>query len=615
MISSEINLHNFKFNEAQGEAIAHLSGPLLILAGAGTGKTSVLVGRMANIIANNIAMPWQIMAVTFTNKAAFEMTQRIQTLSNHSLPWLGTFHAIAAKMIKLAMNELNLDSDTIAPKIIYSHIQQWKEKGILHDSLRTEDIPSEPLQHAAKVYRVYQTKMLANNVVDFGDLLLKNIELFRAHPDIIDHYQNLFKYILVDEYQDTNTAQYIWLRILAQGHHNICCVGDDDQSIYGWRGAEIGNILRFEKDFPDAKIIKLEQNYRSTTHILAAATNLIAQNQGRYSKTLWTNRSSDEKVTIKAFWNDRAEAEFVANEARQIIHYNRNNKIAVLVRASFQTRILEEALIKSLVAYKIVGSVRFYERQEIKDILAYVKLIMNHNDDLSFDRIVNKPTRGIGKTAGEKIQKHAIDHRLSFFSAASQLCEHRDPILSKATLNSLSNFLQMIHKLGEDFKTIGHSKGLEMIVEESGYKEFINNDKAEDKQSRNENIRELCKAVEEFDSIAAFLEHISLVSDNDQKIEDTNYLTVMTLHAAKGLEFDTVFLPGWEDGIFPHSKTLEETGNKGLEEERRLAYVGITRARNKLYISYAMNRRMYNQWLDTKPSRFLNEIPVSCCKI
>ncbi len=632
-----MDLENFKFNQAQNEAIAHLNGPLLILAGAGTGKTSVLVGRMANIIASNMAMPWQILAVTFTNKAASEMKQRVQNLTNHSLSWLGTFHSIAArilrnhaelvgldtnfviidvddqlKMIKLTMEELNLDQDTFSPKIIYSNIQQWKEKGIVPENLRAEDITNETLQQAAKTYRRYQTKMLANNAVDFGDLLLKNIELFKTNSEIIDHYHQVFKYILVDEYQDTNTSQYIWLRMLAQNHHNICCVGDDDQSIYGWRGAEVGNILRFEKDFPNAKVVKLEQNYRSTSHILTAATNLIAQNQGRYVKTLWTTRTSDEKVTIKSFWNDRAEAEFVATETKQLLHYN-NNKIAVLVRASFQTRILEEALIKNLVAYKIIGSVKFYERQEIKDILAYVKLTLNPNDDLSFDRIINKPTRGIGKTALEKIKKYAIDHKLSFFSAASKLYESHNTILPKAALSSLGHFFSMIYKWINDFQTLGNSKTLEMIITESGYKDLVNKD--ENHQSKNENIKELLKAVEEFNSITAFLEHISLVSDTDQKIDDANHIVVMTLHAAKGLEFDTVFLPGWEEGIFPHSKTLEETGTKGLEEERRLAYVGITRARNKLYISYAMNRRMYNQWLDTKPSRFLNEIPMSCCKI
>ncbi|MBP9791805.1 MAG: UvrD-helicase domain-containing protein [Rickettsiales bacterium] len=628
-----------KHNPQQREAMQHIDGPLLVLAGAGTGKTLVLVNRIANIIAQNKAAPWQILAVTFTNKAANEMSERIFSLANQRISWLGTFHSIAAKilrnhaelvklnsnftildvddqlkMVKLTMEELNLDTKAISPKIIYSLIQQWKEKAITPTKLSNSDIFSDTEAQARKIYKAYQERMISNNVVDFGDLLLKNLDIFRESPEIVAKYHDIFKYILVDEYQDTNAVQYLWLRILAQQHHNICCVGDDDQSIYGWRGAEVGNILRFEQDFPNSKIVKLEQNYRSTNHILDAATTLISYNKNRYQKTLWTDTKSDEKIRIKSFWRDREESDFIASEIQNLTLFSRQTKIAILVRASFQTRVLEDSCVSHAVPYKIIGSLKFYERQEIKDIVAYIKLALNFNDDLAFERIINKPTRGIGKTSLQKLKRFAMDNGISFLSAAEQLIATGSNLLPKNALTSIGEFLAMIKKWRNDFMQHHHIKTLNIILEESGYKNLLEENKSEEMQNRKENVKELFKALEEFQDINAFLEHTSLISDNDQKSEDTQ-VNIMTLHAAKGLEFDVVFLPGWEEGIFPHSRSIEESGTKGLEEERRLAYVGMTRARKKLYITYSMNRRMYNQWLDSTPSRFLNEIPIDCCKI
>ena len=629
-----------KHNPEQSTAIQHIDGPLLVLAGAGTGKTLVLVNRIANIIAQNKAAPWQILAVTFTNKAANEMGERIQMLANQRISWLGTFHSIAAKilrnhaelakldsnftildvddqikMIKLAMEEINMDTKAVVPKTMYAAIQKWKEKAITPDKLSENDILTDTEANARKVYKNYQERMISNNVVDFGDLLLKNIEIFKKSPEIVEQYHNTFRYILVDEYQDTNVVQYLWLRILAQKNHNICCVGDDDQSIYGWRGAEVGNILRFEKDFPDPKIVKLEQNYRSTDYILRAATNLISHNKHRYEKTLWTQTKSEEKIRIKSFWRDKEESDFIASEIENMTRLNKQTKIAILVRASFQTRVLEDSCVSHAIPYKIVGSLKFYERQEIKDIIAYLKLALNFNDDLAFDRVINKPVRGIGKNSLDKLKKYAMEQGISFFSAAEQIISTGSNLLPKKTSNSIAYFISLAKKWNNDFTQHSHVKALNIILEESGYKQLLDENKSEEMQNRKENVKELFKALEEFQSISAFLEHTSLISDNDQKSADNTQLSIMTLHAAKGLEFDVVFLPGWEDGIFPHSRAIDESGAKGLEEERRLAYVGMTRARKKLYITYSMNRRMYNQWIDSTPSRFLNELPVDCCSI
>lgn len=631
---------SMRHNPEQSEAINHIDGPLLVLAGAGTGKTLVLVNRIANIIAQNKAAPWQVLAVTFTNKAANEMGERIQMIANQRISWLGTFHSIAAKilrshaelanldsnftildvddqikMVKLAMEELNMDTKAVAPKVIYAAIQKWKERAIMPDKLSENDILTDTEEKARKVYKNYQDRMLSNNVVDFGDLLLKNIEIFRSSPEIVEQYHNTFKYILVDEYQDTNVVQYLWLRILAQKDHNICCVGDDDQSIYGWRGAEVGNILRFEKDFPNPKIVKLEQNYRSTEYILKAATHLIAHNKNRYDKTLWTEIKSEDKIRIKSFWRDKEESDFIASEIENLTRENRQTKIAILVRASFQTRVLEDSCVSHAIPYKIVGSLKFYERQEIKDVIAYLKLALNFNDDLAFDRIINKPTRGIGKTSLDKLKRFAMEQGMSFFSAAEQLTSTGSSLLPKKASNAISAFIILVKKWNNDFAQHNHVKALNIVLEESGYTKLLDENKSEEMQNRKENVKELFKALEEFKSISAFLEHTSLISDNDQKSADDTQLSIMTLHAAKGLEFDIVFLPGWEDGIFPHSRAIDESGAKGLEEERRLAYVGMTRARKKLYITYSMNRRMYNQWIDSTPSRFLNEIPIDCCRI
>jgi len=625
---------NPDLNSKQQEAVNFLDGPLLILAGAGTGKTLVLINRIVNILRLEKAYPSQILAVTFTNKAANEMQERISCLVPSRIKWLGTFHSIAAKILRLnsdaaklsptfsiidaddqlrviksIMQDLNIDTKIYIPKMIGGIIQRWKDLALNHSDVSQSDLKNDYDKKAYRIYGEYQRKLAANDSVDFGDLLLMNINLFRQHPEILDQYQTMFQYILVDEYQDTNSGQYIWLRMLAQKHNNICCVGDDDQSIYGWRGAEIGNILKFEDDFPGAKIIKLEQNYRSTNHILAAASSVISHNSIRHGKTLWTESESDERIVIKSFYNDKEEANFIAKEITcRFQHHLHHTKVAVLVRALFQTRIIEECLMRNMIPYKVVGSLKFYERQEIKDIVAYIKLAIKFNDDLPFERIINRPARSIGKTTLQKMKDFAYNEKISLFSATELMLRDKKNF-SKKTYSSLQDFVEMIKKWHEDFQTQHHVDVVKNLLVESGYEEFLKQEDSIEARGRLENARELLKALADFNTIFDFLDHITLVTDNDNTTSQQDIITIMSLHAAKGLEFDAVFLPGWEEGLFPHSKSLEELGNKGLEEERRLAYVGITRAKKNLYISYAITRRMYNQWIDSTPSRFLKEIP------
>ena len=623
-------------NLTQDEAVKHTEGPLLILAGAGTGKTLVLINRIVHILREGKALPHQILATTFTNKAAGEIRERIFNLIPQMLPWVGTFHSIAAKilrsypnvmnlssrftildaddqvkLIKSIMGDLNIDSKKFEPKVMNSIIQRWKDLALKPDRISNSDLKSEFQRTALKIYTAYNKKLEALDAVDFGDLLMSNIEIFRKTPEILEQYQEDFKYIMVDEYQDTNVAQYMWLRMLTHPRNNLCCVGDDDQSIYGWRGAEVGNILKFDQHFPNAKVIKLEQNYRSTHHILRAASALIANNSMRHDKTLWTDQSAgqERKIIIRSCWNDKEEANFIANEIKPKLAAS-TNKIAILVRALFQTRIIEECFINHLISYKVIGSLKFYDRQEIKDVMAYVKLVMKHNDDLSFERIINKPVRSIGKTSLEKIKIFANEQNISMFAASQHVI--KDAAVGKQTCASLGRFLSLIKEWGIMADTKSPSELVSQIIIESGYRDMVKIQDALESTDRLENLKELLKALEEFSNITEFLEHIALISDNDDKNKEGHMVTIMSLHAAKGLEFDTVFLPGWEEGVFPHPRTIDESGAKGLEEERRLAYVGITRAKRHLYISHAMTRRVYNQWNSSLPSRFLKEIPKEC---
>jgi DNA helicase-2/ATP-dependent DNA helicase PcrA len=620
-------------NIQQQEAVEHTEGPLLVLAGAGTGKTLVITNRIVHLLREGKAQPHEILATTFTNKAAGEMRERIFKLASHALPWLGTFHSIAAKilrnnaehlnltksfsildaddqvkLVKTVTLELNIDHKRFDPKVTNTIIQLWKDSGLTPLDLSGIDIKTERERIALRIYPIYQKKLIAMDAVDFGDLLLHNIEIFKKAPDILAKYQALFKYIMVDEYQDTNTVQHIWLGKLAHLHNNVCCVGDDDQSIYSWRGAKVGNILSFQTNFPQAKIVKLEQNYRSTKHILKAAASLISNNNFRHDKTVWTNTDSAAKIAIKACRSDKEEAEFIVYKIK---YQHKDTTTAILVRALFQTRIIEESLSRNLVPYKVIGSLKFYERQEIKDMLAYMRLVIKPADDMAFERIINTPARGIGDTSIQKIKGVAAQLGLSLFNASEQIIQD-SALLGTQTTGRLAIFVKLV----KSWQTAASDHVLlaTRIAEESGYMAMI---KAEDGSgpTRVENVKELFKAMGTFDNLQDFLEHVSLVNEHDKEAKGTNMVTLMSLHAAKGLEFDTVFLPGWEEDLFPHSKSINEDAMTGLEEERRLAYVGITRAKRQLYISYATSRRVYNQWVYSQPSRFLAEIPQECCTV
>ncbi|MFP5515527.1 MAG: ATP-dependent helicase [Alphaproteobacteria bacterium] len=621
-------------NPTQRAAVEALDGPVLVLAGAGTGKTRVLTTRLAHLLMTRRAAAFQVLAVTFTNKAAREMRERVAHLVGIEPEgwWLGTFHALAARilrrhaelvglksnftildtddqvrLIKQLLAAENIDSKKWPPRQVLGAIERWKDRGLTPDRLGDADGGDVAGGRVVAIYRAYQERLRTLNACDFGDLLLHNLAIFQNHPDVLAEYHRKFKYLLVDEYQDTNVAQYLWLRILSQAHKNICCVGDEDQSIYAWRGAEIGNILRFETDFPGATIIKLEQNYRSTGHILAAASGLIANNQGRLGKTLWTEADGGEPVKVKAVWDGEEEARWVGEEIEGLQRKGTSlAQIAVLVRAGFQTREFEERFITLGLPYKVLGGPRFYERQEIRDAMAYFRVVNSGDDDLAFERIVNLPKRGFGPAAMQTLYTAARAQGVSLTEAGWALTE-TDELKPKlrATLRGL---LQDFFRWRTLMATVPHTELARTILDESGYTRMWQEDKTPEAPGRLENLKELITAMAEFENLPGFLEHVALVMENAEAA-GIEQVTVMTLHGAKGLEFDHVFLPGWEEGVFPNQRALDETGIAGLEEERRLAYVGLTRARRRAYVSHAANRRLYGNWVSAVPSRFVEEIP------
>ena len=627
-------------NDEQRQAVETTEGPLLVLAGAGTGKTRVLTTRFAHILLTRRAFPGQVLAVTFTNKAAREMRDRIASMLSEPVEglWLGTFHALCARMLrrhaehvgltaqfniidtddqlrvlKQLMEAARIDTKRWSPPNLMAIIQRWKDRGLTPARITAAEDTDFANGRAQQIYAEYQERLRALNVVDFGDLMLHMVEILRGHPDILADYHRRFRYILVDEYQDTNTIQYLWLRLLAQRPNgqpqNICCVGDDDQSIYSWRGAEVENILRFERDFPGAKIVKLESNYRSTAPILAAAASLISHNEGRHDKTLRPGRKdhAGQPIRVVSLHDGIEEARMVGEEAEQLQRQgNKLSQMAVLVRAGFQTRAFEERFIVLGLPYRIVGGLRFYERQEIRDALAYARLIQQPADDLAFERIVNTPRRGVGNSTLQLLHETARAEEIPLLEAATRLIA-AGKIKGKLK-ESLGGLLDNLLHWREQLPREGHVRTLEIALDESGYTAMWKADKSVEAPGRLDNLKEFVRALADFDSLAGFLDHVSLVMENEERAE-TDRISVMTMHAAKGLEFDTVFLPGWEDGLFPSQRSMDESGNKGLEEERRLAYVGITRARQRVIISFAANRQIYGNWQSSIPSRFLDELP------
>ncbi len=651
-----------ELNPAQREAVEALDGPVLMLAGAGTGKTKALTSRIAHLLFSGKARPNEILAVTFTNKAAREMKLRVARNMGQpveGMPWLGTFHAICVKLLRrhaelvgLKSNFTILDTDDqlrllkqlVAAegiddkrwpaRMLAGHIDDWKNRALKPSDLSAADAGAYD-NRGAKLYQQYQDRLRTLNACDFGDLLLHMVHIFRTHADVLAQYQRWFRYIMVDEYQDTNVAQYMWLRLLAQGHHNICCVGDDDQSIYGWRGAEVGNILRFEKDFPGAKTVRLEQNYRSTHHILAAASGVIAGNKGRLGKTLWTDRKDGEKLRLIGHWDGEEEARWIGDEMESLQRGGRDgtNKrsledMAILVRASHQMRAFEDRFLTIGLPYRVIGGPRFYERLEIRDAMAYFRVVVSPEDDLAFERIVNTPKRGLGKVAMQKIQACARAHNLPLIDGARRLLadkgiggkgakELQILVDGFARWRAMAQTPTLVPVEEDDVidtlapataPEVNHVELAEIILDESGYTGFWQNEKTPEAPGRLENLKELVKALEQFDNFQGFLEHIALIMDNETE-EAEEKVTIMTLHAAKGLEYPVVFLPGWEDGLFPSQRSMDESGLKGLEEERRLAYVGITRAEELCTVSFVANRRIFGQWQNALPSRFIDEIP------
>jgi DNA helicase-2/ATP-dependent DNA helicase PcrA len=678
-------------NAEQREAVETLDGPVLVLAGAGTGKTRVLTSRIAHILSMGRARPGEILSVTFTNKAAREMKLRLGHMLGQAvegMPWLGTFHSIGgrilrthAELVQLKSNFTVLDvddqirllkqllaADNIDDKrwparMLAGLIDGWKNRGLTPSQVPPGEAAIFGNGKGGKLYASYQERLKILNAADFGDLLLENIRLFREHPDVLRQYQNRFKFILVDEYQDTNVAQYLWLRLLAQApskpgvalssiipghsnstvipgqaeganpesgdsgsgpsHHpgmtvqditaqsppkNICCVGDDDQSIYGWRGAEVDNILRFEHDFPGAKVIRLERNYRSTGHILAAASHLIAHNEGRLGKTLRTEDVEGEKVTVTGSWDSEEEARAIGEEIEELQRAGHKlNDIAILVRASFQMREFEDRFVTLGLSYRVIGGPRFYERAEIRDALAYLRVINSPADDLAFERIVNVPKRGLGDATVQMLHDHARKRRIPLSEAARAVVE-TDELKPKAR-GSLRDLIVNFDRWRAQREVTSHTELAEIVLDESGYTEMWQKDRSADAAGRLENLKELVRSMEEFENLQGFLEHISLVMDRDGGADD-DAVSLMTLHSAKGLEFDNVFLPGWEEGLFPSQRTLDEQGRAGLEEERRLAHVGLTRARRRAKLYFATNRRIHGTWSTTIPSRFLDELPA-----
>jgi len=618
-------------NDAQREAVEALEGPVLVLAGAGTGKTRVLTTRLAHLLFTGRARPWQVLAVTFTNKAAREMKERVARLVGPASEglWLGTFHALGVRilrrhaelaglrsgftildtddqirLLKQLLQARNIDEKRWPARVLCGIVQGWKDRGLTPDKVPAAQAGDFASGQALDIYRDYQERLSVLNAADFGDLLLHCLTIFQSHPEVLADYQAQFQYILVDEYQDSNVAQYLWLRLLAQKHRNICCVGDDDQSIYGWRGAEVGNILRFEKDFPGAKVIRLERNYRSTPHILAAASGLIAHNQGRLGKTLWTEEGEGEKVGVRGVWDGEAEAREIGEEIEALQRKGESlNEMAILVRAGHQTREFEDRMLTLGLPYRVVGGPRFYEREEVRDAIAYFRVIQQPDDDLAFERIVNKPTRGIGPATLQAVHGLARAAQIPLTGAAHRLLDTDE--LKPAARRSLGSILDDFARWRQQAETTAHTELAGIVLDESGYTAMWRASKKPEAPGKLDNLKELVVAMAEHESLAEFLEHVSLVMENDERAEGER-VTIMTLHSAKGLEFDTVFLPGWEEGLFPHQRAMDESGMAGLEEERRLAYVGITRVR----ISFAANRRVYNQWQSAIPSRFIDELPA-----
>jgi DNA helicase II / ATP-dependent DNA helicase PcrA len=627
-------------NAEQRSAVEALDGPVLVLAGAGTGKTRVLTTRLSHLIHTGRAYPSQVLAVTFTNKAAREMINRVSKLLDRPADglWLGTFHSIAARilrrhaelvglrsdfsildtddqtrLLKQLLQARNIDDKRWPARALCTIIQRWKDRGLSPERANSLDGGDFANGEAPEIFAEYQARLRVLNATDFGDLLTLCIKLFQENPDVLTEYHSRFRYILVDEYQDTNVAQYLWLRLLAQREpHNICCVGDDDQSIYGWRGAEVGNILRFEKDFPGATVVRLERNYRSTGNILAAASGLIAKNSGRLGKTLWTEDAAGAPVRVSGAWDGDEEARIIGEEIEALQrNSNRLDQSAVLVRASFQTRAFEERFLTIGMPYRVIGGPRFYERQEVRDAVSYIRVLSQPDDDLAFERIVNTPKRGLGDASVQLLHQLARSKNISLHAAAAQIIETDE--LKAAARTSLANLLEAFSRWRALLNNEPHWEVLGTMLDESGYTTMWQNDKSPQAPGRLENLKELVAALEDFDNFGAFLEHVGLVMDREEGrtggAASDDMVNIMTLHAAKGLEFDSVFLPGWEEGLFPHQLALDEQGSNGLEEERRLAYVGLTRARKRAQILFAANRRIYNQWVSAIPSRFIDELP------
>ncbi|MCF1743321.1 ATP-dependent helicase [Paradevosia shaoguanensis] len=633
-------------NEEQRDAVLTIEGPLLVLAGAGTGKTRVLTTRIAHILSTRRARGAEILAVTFTNKAAREMKERIAKLVGSSvegMPWLGTFHSIGARilrrhaelvdlkpaftildtddqirLIKQLLEAENIDEKRWPARQFAGMLDDWKNRGLLPKDVTPAESGYYANGKGTKLYADYQARLKTLNAADFGDLLLECIRLFRENPKVLEEYHHRFKYMLVDEYQDSNVAQYLWLRLLAQGRPaneaNICVVGDDDQSIYGWRGAEVDNILRFEKDFPGAKVIRLERNYRSTANILSAASHLIAHNEGRLGKTLHTDvAEKGETVAVTSVWDSEEEARHIGEEIEQYQRQGEElNSMAILVRASFQMREFEERFITLGLNYRVIGGPRFYERKEIRDALAYFRLVAQPADDLAFERIINTPKRGLGDSTLKILFDAARHQNVPLLSATRMLIETEE--LKPKQRTTLRDLVGQFDDWSERLRTIPHAELAEQVLDESGYTAMWQNDKSPDSPGRLENLKELIRSMEEFETMGGFLEHVALVMDRDS-FESDDAVSIMTLHSAKGLEFNTVFLPGWEEGLFPHQRSLDEGGRAGLEEERRLAYVGITRGRKRVRISLAQNRRIHGLWQSAIPSRFLDELPPEAVEV
>ncbi len=620
-------------NPVQRQAVEALDGPVLVLAGAGTGKTRVLTTRLVHLLATGRAVPAQILAVTFTNKAAGEVRARVSDMLGRSVDgwYLGTFHSLAARMlrphaelvglkpsftildsddqerlIKQLLEAENIDTKKSPPRAVLAVIERWKDRGLLPQEV-AHDKGNLANGRVPQLYAAYQQRLLDLNACDFGDLLLHHLTILRGHPDILAEAHNRFRYILVDEYQDTNTAQYLWLRLLARANKNICCVGDEDQSIYGWRGAEVGNILRFEEDFPGARVIRLEQNYRSTGHILGAAAHLIANNKMRLGKTLWTSADQGDHVRVQSLWDGKEEARWVSDEIESFQRKGTSlNEMAVMVRAGFQTRAFEERFIQLGIPYRVLIGARFYERAEIRDAMAYMRLLAAPEDDLAFERIVNVPKRGVGPAALQQIHHYAHNERISLLEATSRLVETDE--LKPKLKQTLHSFVENFAAWRGLLKNLPHPEVAQIVLDDSGYTGMWQADKSPEAPGKLDNLKELIGAMADFDTLPAFLEHVSLVMEATENAQG-DQVSLMTLHGAKGLEYDVVFLPGWEEEIFPSRHAIDENGIAGLEEERRLAYVGITRAKRRASISFVANRFLYGSYVNALPSRFLAELP------